>query len=102
MRLGTIALLTGALLIGSHPARAQAAPACAPYRTVAENLDRDYHEHPVVRAIGGGGQALMIVFASQGGATWTAVSVRPKDRLACIVAAGTDWQANWLAIGEGS
>jgi hypothetical protein len=83
-------------------ALAQTAPACAPYRTVAENLAGSYHEHPVARAIGGEGHALMIVFASQNGATWTAVSVRPKDQLTCIVAAGTDWMLDQLALGTGS
>jgi hypothetical protein len=80
----------------------QATPACAPYPTVVKNLAGSYHEHPVARAIGGEGQALMVVFASEHGATWTAVSVRPKDRLTCIVAAGTDWQIDQMAMGEGS
>jgi hypothetical protein len=44
----------------------------------------------------------MVVFASQNGATWTAVSVRPKDQLTCIVAAGTDWMLDQLALGTGS
>lgn len=68
------------------------APSCAPYEAVVKNLAGSYHERPIARAIGGTGQALMVVFASEHGATWTAVSVRPRDRLACIVAAGTNWQ----------
>ncbi|MFO1056759.1 MAG: hypothetical protein U1E53_07295 [Dongiaceae bacterium] len=98
-------LIPALLAVCALPAGAmaqQASPACAPYRTVVKNLAGSYHEHPVARAIGGEGQALMVVFASEHGATWTAVSVRPKDQLTCIVAAGTDWQIDQMSIGEGS
>lgn len=101
----TIACAVAACIagLGCATANAQqaAAPACAPYKTVVENLAKSYHERPVARAIGGEGHALMVIFASPHGATWTAVSVRAKDGLTCIVAAGTDWAASLPEHPEG-
>jgi hypothetical protein len=96
-----ILLLVTALLFTACNAEAQTVPTCAPYETVIASLASSYHEFPIASAIGGQGTARMIIFASADGSTWTAVSVRPKDKLTCIIAAGTDFFIDPNYYGKG-
>ena len=70
---------------------AVAQESCAPYDQVAAKLAAEFHETRVQQGIVGEGRALLAIFASPNGETWTAVMVRP-DGLACMAAAGQDWQ----------
>ena len=88
MRL-TLPLL--ALLVSTLAAPAWAEQKCAPYDQVEATLAAEFRETRVQQGIVGDGQAMLVIYAAPDGATWTAVMVRP-DGLACMAAAGTDWQ----------
>jgi len=94
-----IAVASAGLLISSSAMAAQQPIPCGKFTVVARNLAQSFHEYPVARAISGEGRMLMVVFASKGGETWTAVGVG-SDRVACIFGAGTDWQYN-LSAADG-
>ena len=83
----SIAALLSTLL--ALPALAQ--ENCAPFDQVEAQLAAEFHETRVQQGIVGEGRALLAIFASPNGETWTAVMVRP-DGLACMAAAGQDWQ----------
>lgn len=94
------AALAAAALGGFFAPAAQAAN-CAPYATVRDNLAEQFHEVPIARAISTD-RKLAVVFASNGGATWTLVEVAADDkRTTCVRAAGRDWMPNWRALGVG-
>lgn len=82
--------LAVALLSISSPAVAQE-PKCAPYDQVEAMLAAEFQETRVQQGIVGDGQAMLLIFASPNGGTWSAVMVRP-DGVACLAAAGSDWQ----------
>jgi hypothetical protein len=86
MRVGHAAFLVACLAGASQPAWAE----CLPISEFAKRLAAKYHEAPVARAIQGG--LPIIVFASEGGQTYTIVAIL-QGKTACTVAAGTDWQA---------
>ncbi len=75
----------------AFPAYAQEQPKCAPYGQVEAMLAAEFQETRVQQGIVGEGEAMLAIFASPNGGTWSAVMVRP-DGLACMAAAGTDWQ----------
>jgi hypothetical protein len=82
----TVALL-------STPALAQEeGPPCAPFDQVEARLAAEFMETRVAQGVTSSGQAMLVIFASPNGETWTAVMVRPGG-LACMAAAGMDWQA---------
>jgi hypothetical protein len=66
-------------------------PTCAPYAEVEAKLAAEYHETRVQQGVVGEGRAMLVILASPDGATWTALMVR-HDGLACMAAAGSDWQ----------
>ena len=71
----------------SNPAAAQAA--CTTRNEVAERLAGNYAEAPVAAGLASSG-AVIEVFTSGDGATWTIVLTRPEGT-SCLVAAGEAW-----------
>lgn len=69
-----------------------AAPQCAPWATVKQDLIVKFHEVQI-----GGGllneHTLLAVFASAGGATWTTIALG-SNGTACVLSTGTDWFFN--------
>jgi phage/plasmid primase-like uncharacterized protein len=63
---------------------------CAPYDQVEAMLAAEFQEIRVQQGIVGEGEAMLVIFASPNGETWTAAMVRP-DGVACLAAAGSDW-----------
>jgi hypothetical protein len=91
-------LLTAALLSIATPALAEE-NRCAPYEQVEGMLASEYRETKVAQGIGDQGKYILAVFASPNGETWSAVLVSP-DGTACLVDAGTDWQARKAPVPE--
>lgn len=80
------------LVLLSTPALAQEQQSrCAPFEQVQTMLAAEYHETVVAQAVMGEGEAMLVLFASPTGGTWTAVVVK-HDGLGCLAAGGTDWQ----------
>lgn len=71
------------------PATGQEVGKCAPDDIVAKDLDKAKQTLATIGFIDS--SALYAVYASQGGANWTAVVIR-SDRFSCVVARGTDLQ----------
>lgn len=89
MRYAIPALILAAL---SSPALAQEeGPPCAPFHQVEAKLAAEFMETRIAQGVTSSGQAMLVIFASPNGETWTAVMVRPGG-LACMAAAGMDWQ----------
>ena len=74
------------------PAWAQEQPACAPIDQIEAKLAAEYRETRVQQGVVGDGRAMLLIFATPDGATWTAVMLR-HDGVGCMAAAGSDWQA---------
>ncbi|MGB3389065.1 MAG: hypothetical protein WBA88_13865 [Pseudaminobacter sp.] len=83
------AMLVAALIAVSLATRARAEAICMAYPDLVRALDK-IGEKPSGSGIMGGGKAVMLVFASPGGTTWTMALLGPGER-ACVVAAGQDW-----------
>lgn len=81
------------LVLSTTKADAQEAPKCVPLADMRQVLLKDYGE---VELSGGmmGEQALMIIFATPDGSSWTAIFLGTNGQ-ACPVAGGQ----NWVAIG---
>jgi hypothetical protein len=69
---------------------AQAALQCAPRKAMVEMLAVKYAEMPTAAAITASG-ALLEVYASKEGATWTILMTAPNG-LTCLMQAGESWQ----------
>ncbi len=69
------------------PAAAQTA--CPTRSAVAERLAGDYAETPIAAGLASSG-AVIEVFTSNDGSTWTIVLTRPEGT-SCLVAAGEAW-----------
>lgn len=70
------------------PAQAQS-PQCGPFTELRTVLAKEHHEIE----LGGGivnDKAVMIVFVSPDGATWTLAALG-TDGKACLIASGVDW-----------
>jgi len=81
--------IVAALAVAS-PAFA-AEPICGPYRAIAATLTDQWREDVVGRGLTGEGQ-MIVIFADPEGDTWSALVVN-ADGSACMVAAGTAWEA---------
>ena len=80
-----IAVLVAGL---AAPAYAQS-PQCGPFKTLQTYLAETHHEVE----LGGGivnDKAVMVVFVSPDGATWTLAALG-TDGKACLIASGVDW-----------
>lgn len=63
---------------------------CSSYAQIHAQLSRHYAERPVSLGLQSNGNLLQ-VYASAGSGTWTIVSLTPQG-LACVVAAGANWE----------
>lgn len=103
MRKTLLASLAIATLLASRASLAEdpgRGMGCAKPDQIAATLRDDYAEQPVATGVQENG-ALLQVWASKGGATWTVVVTLPT-RLSCIVAAGKSWElAPVTAGGDG-
>ncbi len=77
------------LVISAILGPAAAQTACTTRSEVAERLAGDYAEVPVAAGLASSG-AVIEVFTSSDGSTWTIVLTRP-DGPSCLVAAGEAW-----------
>lgn len=83
-------ITTAALALTATTALAQQQPQqCFPTEKLVEHLSRAHGETPV--AFGGSGSGMFVLFASDGGATWTLTFNR--DTVLCMIAAGEGWQS---------
>jgi len=87
------ALFAAAAAFIAGPALAQSAgsgPACVKRTDLIKHLEAKYHEAPAAVGIADNG-ALLEVFASRSGETWT-VTVTMPNGISCMVATGQQWQ----------
>lgn len=95
------ALIAAALTLLALPAAAQ--DMCGPYQAVAQELSATYAERRIAQAITlvpvkdpvsgqviGAEQALVELWASKDGGTWTMLRIQ-QDGKACIVLDGATW-----------
>jgi hypothetical protein len=88
-----IACVAAAAALIAAPALAQTAgpgPACVKRADLIKHLEAKYHEAPAAVGIADNG-ALLEVFASKSGETWT-VTVTMPNGISCMVATGQNWQ----------
>jgi hypothetical protein len=88
-----IACVAAAAALIAAPALAQTAgpgPACVKRADLLKHLEAKYHEAPAAVGIADNG-ALLEVFASKSGETWT-VTVTMPNGISCMVASGQQWQ----------
>lgn len=85
------ALLLAALLIGAAgPAAAQQrSTICGDGKTIRDTLRDDYHEVAIGEGLSTSG-ALMQVFTTRDGSTWTMLLTLPSG-MACLLGAGESW-----------
>lgn len=83
-----------------HETSPKAQPqACGPRDIVVRSLERDFQEQQTNIGISGG--AVVELFKSDGGKTWTLVITLPNGQ-SCLVGSGNDWQAVTAKVGEPS
>lgn len=89
-------LALSALLLMPLAAAAETQPnaplKCAPFKELAAVLHDQFREDPVGEGLNTTSNALFMLFASDGGKTWTMVAV-PTIGKACPVLVGRDWTA---------
>jgi hypothetical protein len=88
-----IACIAATAVLMTAPAFAQSAPpgpACVKRTDLIKHLEAKYHEAPAAVGIADNG-ALLEVFASKSGETWT-VTVTMPNGISCMVATGQQWQ----------
>lgn len=83
-----------AVILSIRSAGAQDMP-CKPFAEIKETLARLYQEHETDFGQSGP-QQVIVLFRSEGGKTWTLLSVNTAG-IACVVGAG----ANWTDGGRG-
>ena len=88
-----LACIAAAAALMAAPAFAQSAspgPACVKRVDLLKHLEAKYHEAPAAVGLADNG-ALLEVFASKSGETWT-VTVTMPNGISCMVATGQQWQ----------
>jgi hypothetical protein len=79
------------LALGLVAATLQASPAaCAHRADLMRLLAEHHHESPVARGLSENG-ALLEIFATHDGSTWTAIGTFPSG-LSCLIASGRYWE----------
>jgi hypothetical protein len=101
-----VAALVGlvfALMLLSRPALAEAAPQCAPWPTLAEELAARYRERVLFEGVlpGGPPAPRLIITAAADGTTWTALIVDTSGR-ACMRGFGGGWRAGPAPVAPGT
>jgi hypothetical protein len=81
-----------AAVVTSHPASAQQqqAPACVKRTELLSHLSNKFQEAPVAMGVADNG-ALLEVFSTTDGATWTVALTMPNG-VTCLVATGQSWE----------
>lgn len=90
-----VALLSAVLVAFAFPAAAQGT--CAPPKEMAEFLERQYGEVPVMAAMAENDAPVMILANPETG-TWTFVILTPGA--ACAVMSGEDFEAIKIETGD--
>lgn len=70
------------------PASAQTGPQCGPWPDVAAGLQNRYGESVLFEGTPNPGQGGVVITAKPDGTTWTALSLSPDGRIACLRAGG--------------
>lgn len=81
----------------ARPTPAIAQTACGAHADIVKQLGDRYRERPIAAGLSSQG-AIMEVFASKEGSTWTLVLTRP-DGVSCLVATGESLQLLKLTKG---
>ncbi len=90
LQIVSAAVFVFALLIGFQaPASAQAA--CAPHAEVTKQLANGHSENPVGIGLANNG-AVVEVFSSSDGSSWTIIMTMPNG-MSCLVTAGEYWES---------
>jgi hypothetical protein len=89
LRIAYVAAAAALITAPVVPAQAQA-PACVKRADLIKHLENKYHEAPAAVGLADNG-ALLEVFASKQGETWT-VTVTMPNGISCMVATGQQWQ----------
>lgn len=81
-----------AAAVTSHPvsAQQQQAPACVKRTELLSHLSNKFQEAPVAMGVADNG-ALLEVFSTTDGATWTVALTMPSG-VTCLVATGQSWE----------
>lgn len=89
-------LALSALLLMPLAAAAETQPdipmKCAPFKELVAFLHDQFREDPVGEGLNAASNVLFMLFASEGGKTWTMLAV-PTSGKACPVSVGRDWTA---------
>lgn len=85
-----ISLALFAMLLPLGASAIAAEPVCARRSDVVKELANRYKEIPVAVAVANNGHLLEVLTSGTGG-TWTIIITSPNG-VACMVAAGKDWQ----------
>ena len=106
----TAATLAAPVALTAAPAAAEpqnlerqraASQLCLPRAVVAERLGTKFGEARTAGGLASNG-ALMEIYASKDGGTWTVVMTMPRG-LSCIVATGESWRVQeQVALGPGA
>lgn len=83
-----IAALTVGSILSAHAQ--QQGPACLKRADLLQHLSKRYQEAPAAVGLADNG-ALLEVFASKAGETWT-VTVTMPNGISCLIATGQQWQ----------
>jgi hypothetical protein len=83
-----LVLAAALAVVMSTPTDAQTI--CDTRNTVVKRLAADYREHPTALGLASTG-ALLEIFATENGATWTATLTWPQGMRTCLMASGTMW-----------
>ena len=90
------AAMLGAVSLGSSEAAAQSVG--KPHQQVVKVLRDRYDEAPAFIGLATGG-AVVEVFTSEDGSTWTIVMTLPNG-LSSIIAAGESWESVKMLVGQ--
>lgn len=91
--------LTLAFLLGSAAAAAAQPPNCAPRDLVIQRLAGRYGETLRNQGLLSRDSTMVEVFSSEETGTWTILMTRP-DGLACLLAAGQQWEQVTASVGD--
>ncbi len=91
--LAGIAIIATAMLISAPAIALSRTLACSPYERMTNHITKKYGELNKAVGIASGGKATVEFWHSDKANTFTILIILPSPKMACIVAAGRDWQA---------
>ena len=69
---------------------------CGPQEVFLKKLTESIKEAPTALGIINDGQAILSIYRSADGSTWTVMMTNPTTKVMCLLASGTDYQdVNW-------